>query len=149
MSANCDAKTLSPLRSASAVQNLFRACVTVKQISTILLLTASVSATAETCNVLQFGAKGDGKTLDTVAIQRAIDAAAGTADGVVLIPRKHTFLVSTLELKGGIDFRIEGTLLISTNQADYAGDGVLTAMNAPNLKITGHGKILGQSLAFM
>src|SRR6185503_13072917 len=93
-------------------------------------------------------AKGDGSTLDTAAIQGAIDAAAGDG-GTVLIPRKQTFLVSTLVLKGGIDFHLEGTLLISTNQGDYAGDGVITALNAPDLKITGSGKILGQSLAFM
>ncbi len=106
------------------------------------------SLTAETYNVLEFGAKGDGLTLDTAAIQGAIDAAADDG-GTVLIPRKHTFLVSTLALKGGIDFHLEGTLLISTNQSDYAGDGVITALNAPDLRITGSGKILGQSLAFM
>jgi polygalacturonase len=105
-------------------------------------------AAAKTFNILDFGAKGDGATLDTAAIQRAIDAAAG-AGGTVLIPRKHTFLTATLVLKGGIEFHLAGTLLISTNQGDYAGDGVITASNAPNLKITGTGKILGQSLSFM
>jgi polygalacturonase len=113
-----------------------------------VLLAMNFSLVAETFNVLEFGAKGDGVTLDTAAIQGAIDAAAG-GGGTVLIPRKHTFLVSTLELKGGIDFHLEGALLISTNQSDYAGDGVITASNAPNLKITGAGKIFGQSLAFM
>lgn len=109
---------------------------------------AKHSIAASTFNILDYGAKGDGTTLDTMAIQKAIDAASRDS-GTVLIPAKKTFLISTLELKGGIDFRIDGTLLISTNQADYAGDGVLTASNAPNLKIAGHGKILGQSLAFM
>ena len=105
-------------------------------------------AAAKTFNVLDFGAKGDGATLDTVAIQRAIDAAAGDG-GTVLIPRKHTFLVATLDLKGGIDFHLDGELIISTNQSDYASDGVITASNAPNLKITGAGKISGRSLSFM
>lgn len=112
------------------------------------LLALQFSLTAETFNVLDFGAKGDGLTLDTVAIQDAIDAAANDG-GIVLIPRKQTFLVSTLELKGGINFRIDGTLLISTNKSDYSGDGVITASNAPNLTISGSGKILGQSLSFM
>jgi hypothetical protein len=106
------------------------------------------SAAAKTFNVLDFGAKGDGVTLDTTAVQRTIDAAASEA-GRVLIPRKHTFLIATLDLKGGIDFHVEGTLLISTNQSDYASDGVITASNAPNLTISGTGKILGQSLSFM
>ena len=113
-----------------------------------ILLIFRGSLLAKTLNALDFGAKGDGITLDTASIQKTIDMAAGQG-GQVLIPRKHTFLVSTLELKSGIDFCIQGTLLISTNQSDYTGDGVITAMNARDLKITGHGKILGQSLAFM
>ena len=113
-----------------------------------VLFAINFSASAKTFNVLDFGAKADGVTLDTAAIQNTIDAAA-TEGGTILIPRKKTFLISTLNLKGGIDFHLEGTLLISTNQGDYSGDGVFMAGNAPNLKITGHGKILGQSLAFM
>ena len=112
------------------------------------LLMLDFSLAAKTFNVLDFGAKGDGVALDTSAIQRTIDAAAETG-GKVLIPRRHTFLTATLALKGGIDFHLEGTLLLSTNQSDYASDGVITATNAPNLKITGSGKILGQSLSFM
>ena len=99
-------------------------------------------------NVLNYGAAGDGATLDTAAIQRAIDAAAG-AGGQVLIPRFHKFLTATLVLKGGIDFHLDGELMISTNPADYSSDGVITASNAANLKITGDGKISGRSLDFM
>ncbi len=113
-----------------------------------LLLTLHCLAAAKTFNVLGFGAKGDGTTLDTAAIQRAIDAAAGEG-GQVLIPRKHTFLIATLALKSGIDFHLDGELLISTNQGDYSSDGVITASNAANLEITGSGKISGRSLSFM
>jgi polygalacturonase len=113
-----------------------------------LLCWFHLSAAAQTFNVLDFGAKGDGSTLATAAIQRAIDAAAATG-GTVLIPRRHTFLVASLQLKRGINFHLDGTLLISTNQSDYTGDGVIMASNAADLKITGSGKILGQSLSFM
>jgi len=97
--------------------------------------------------VLDYGARGDGTTLDTAALQRAIDAA--TPGGVVVVPAGHRFLTATLRLKGGIDFHLAGELLISTNQADYAGDAVLTASNAFGLHITGPGTICGRSLAFM
>jgi hypothetical protein len=117
----------------------------------LLLLLAAIglnySLPAKTLNVLDYGAKGDGATLDTAAIQRAIDA-AGQGD-TVLVPRRHTFLISTLNLKGDLEFRFDGMLLISTNQADYSGNGVLMASNAPNLTISGKGKLLGQSLSFM
>ena len=101
-------------------------------------------------NVLQFGAVGDGVTVDTAAIQRAIDTAARAGDGAqVLVPAGHRFLTGTLELRGNMDFHLEGELVISTNQVDYRGDGVITALNAENLRITGTGKIEGRSLEFM
>ena len=114
----------------------------------LALAARNAPAAGKVFNVLDFGAAGGGATLDTTAIQRAIDAAA-SAGGQVLIPRGHKFLVATLELKGGIDFHLEGELLISTNQSDYASDGVITALNALNLRITGGGKISGRSLSFM
>jgi len=66
-----------------------------------------------------------------------------------VIPRWKQFLIGTLQLKGGIDFHLNGDLVISTNPVDYAGDGVIMATNAPNLKITGGGRISGRSLEFM
>jgi polygalacturonase len=114
----------------------------------ILFCALAGALPASTFNVLDFGARGDGATLDTAAIQRTIDAAA-EGGGTVLVPRRHTFLVGTLQLKGGIDFHLAGTLLISTNPGDYSGEGVILAANAANLKITGSGRILGQSLAYM
>lgn len=113
----------------------------------ILALAVNCSLVAKTLDVLDFGAKGDGATPDTAAIQRAIDA-AGAGDQV-LIPKHRTFLTATLNLKAGIDFHLAGTLLISTNQSDYSGDGVILASNAANLTLSGSGKILGRSLAFM
>ncbi len=111
------------------------------------LLTLPVAA--KTFNVLDFGAQGDGATLDTAAIQHTIDAAAAAGGGKVLVPRGKTFLVATLVLKDGIDFHLDGKLLISTNQGDYVGDGVIMASNAANLTISGSGSIAGRSLSFM
>jgi polygalacturonase len=112
------------------------------------ILSTAITLIARDFNVLDFGAVGDGATLDTAAIQRTIDAATANS-GRVVIPRGRKFLIATLVLKSGIDFHLSGELLISTNQADYAGDGVITALNADHLQITGSGKISGQSLSFM
>src|SRR5688572_16041994 len=49
-------------------------------------------------NVRDYGAKGDGKTLDTAAIQSAIDKCFHEKGGTVLIPAGD-FICGTLELK--------------------------------------------------
>jgi len=110
----------------------------------------SAARAQDAFNVLFFGAKGDGLTLDTAAIQRTIDAAAAAGSNAqVEVPEGFSFLVGTLVLHGGIDFHLEGELLISTNPADYSGDSVISASNAPDLKITGTGSLNGRSLGFM
>ena len=66
-------------------------------------------------NVLDFGAEGDGKTLDTKAIQAAIDAG-----GTVYFP-KGEYLTGTLFLKsnGGLHLEDGAVIKASTNKADY------------------------------
>ena len=105
---------------------------------------------ADSFNPFTYGAQGNGTALDTAAIQKAIDAAASSGGGAqVEIPQGFSFLVGTLVLRSGIDFHLDGQLILSTNQADYSGDGVITASNAVNLQISGTGSIIGQALAFM
>ncbi|MDQ0277869.1 exo-poly-alpha-galacturonosidase [Arthrobacter silviterrae] len=69
-------------------------------------------------NVSDYGAVGDGKTLNTEAIQRTIDAA--TPGATVLIP-EGTFKSGALWLKSNMTFKVaaNGTLLGSENAADY------------------------------
>ncbi len=69
-------------------------------------------------SVLDHGAVGDGKTLDTEAIQAAIEACP--KGGVVRIP-KGTFLSGALFLKSDMTLEIGegGVLKGSTNLADY------------------------------
>ena len=62
-------------------------------------------------DVLKYGAKGDGVTLDSPGIQKAIDEATKAGNGsVVLVPTGHRYLVGTIELKSNIDFRLEGAI---------------------------------------
>jgi polygalacturonase len=105
-------------------------------------------------DVAKYGAAGDGKTLDTAAIQRAIDAAAASGSPAqVLVRGKKKYLVSTLVLKSKIDFHLadDAELIVSTSKSDYPADseGVLTANGAQGLKISGSGNINGQALKFM
>ncbi|MEI8288704.1 MAG: glycosyl hydrolase family 28 protein [Verrucomicrobiota bacterium] len=117
---------------------------------TALLLGApgQLNAAEETAfNPRVFGAAGDGKTKDTVAIQRAIDAAA-KAGGTVLLDR-GVFLSGTLHLKSGVTLRIQkgATLLGSAEHADYQKNrwlALIEARDAHDIAITGGGIVDGQ-----
>ena len=83
------------------------------------ILSVSLPAAAAVRNVRDFGAKGDGRTHDTAAIQAAIDQSA--AGDIVLLPRGGTFLAGTIRLKSDLVFRIEAgaRLLGSRDDRDY------------------------------
>jgi polygalacturonase len=70
-------------------------------------------------DVRKYGAVGDGKTYDTQALQKAIDACAGTGGSVLLA--KGTFLTAVLTIKGGMTLYIapDAVLLGGTMPVDY------------------------------
>jgi polygalacturonase len=66
-------------------------------------------------NVREFGAKGDGATLDTSAINRAIDAAASAGGGSVLFPA-GSYLSYSIHLKSHV------TLMLANGSAILGAD---------------------------
>ncbi|QIK54912.1 DUF4450 domain-containing protein [Dysgonomonas sp. HDW5B] len=70
--------------------------------------------------VVDYGAKADGTTLNTKAIQKAIDACASSGGGIVTFD-KGKYLSGALYLKEGVNFEIpKGTVLLgSTDIEDY------------------------------
>jgi len=118
-------------------------------------------ALATSKSILQYGAKPDGKTLNTKAIQRAIDEAFQAGGGTVIVPA-GIFLTGLIELKSRVTLTLaEGsTLLGSTSMEDYSfapgssGHGgpnprhLIFAMSADDVTISGSGRIHGQGPAF-
>lgn len=100
-------------------------------------------------NVTAFGAKGDGKAVDTAALQQAIDAAAGAGGGTVYFPVGR-FLSGTLTLKSNVTLELSpgAVLLGSTRKEDYPMKHLLYADGAQNIAIEGGGAIDGQGDAF-
>lgn len=112
-------------------------------------------------SIVKYGATGDGNTLNTVAIQKAIDVCHQTGGGKVLFPEGR-FLSGTIVLKDNVTLHLEknAVLLGSTDLADYrnmdpfteglgieVGWALLVAVDARNIGIEGAGTIDGQGSA--
>lgn len=111
-------------------------------------------------DVYQFGAKGDGQTPDTEAIQKAIDQCHGAGGGKVYL-HNGTFLSATLFLKDHVILHIEAgaTLLGMENAEDYpdiaskyptydapglTSKALIYGENLENITIEGRGTIDGR-----
>ena len=123
-------------------------------LSICILTAAGALAEQPDLRITQFGAVGDGRTLNTTSIQRAIDSCAYGGGGTVCIP-PGVFVSGALRLRSNVQLVIEngGTLLGSARLADYTIDGkrvgLLFTQDAENVTVTGPGTIDGNSDAFM
>ena len=120
------------------------------------------TGTAENFNVQNYGAIGDGETVSTEAIQKAIDDCAKTG-GTVYFPA-GTFLSGSIFLKSNVALHLDhgAVLLGSTNQDDYPVTipeyrsytdnyvirSLIYAEKAEHISIYGRGTIDGQGKAF-
>jgi len=77
---------------------------------------------ADQFNVKTFGATGDGKTLDTAAINKAIEAAADAGGAVVLFPA-GTYLCYSIHLKSNITLYLGSGATILAADSPSAGGG--------------------------
>ncbi|WP_298474279.1 glycosyl hydrolase family 28 protein [uncultured Maribacter sp.] len=125
----------------------------------ILILFIHVTVFATDFNVIDYGAKADGVTIDTKAVQDAIDACTENGGGKVIIPSGKTVVIGTIYLKDFVTLHIEngGTLLGSPNYSDYTTDThknmyknephmnrcLIFAKDAKNFAIEGYGIING------
>jgi polygalacturonase len=115
-------------------------------------------AAARSCDPMSFGAKADGKTKDTKAIQAAIDDCAAKGGGTVTLGY-GVYLSAPIVLKSNITLEIkhDATLLGSPDHADYpqatvfrapGRQSLITAVNAHDIVITGTGTIDGNGASW-
>lgn len=133
----------------------------------VTLSSSPLVAESNVYNIKTFGATGDGKTLDTVAINKTIDAAAAAGGGTVYFPAGNYLSVS-IHLKSNIALYLDqGATIIAaetSNAAKYDPpepnewdkyqdfghthwhNSLIWGENLTNVSILGPGKIWGKGL---
>lgn len=119
-------------------------------------------------NIIDYGAVGDGVTVNTAAIQRAVDECSNAGGGRVVVP-SGTFVSGTIRLRDNVELHLAAPtsiLLGSRNFDDYNsvdayeqnwksineqtnGGHFIMAVEVKNVSITGFGIIDGNGDAFM
>lgn len=138
---------------------------TLKQVITsiaLFALTTGSSASIKSFDIRDFGAIADGQTINTNAIQKAIDTCSSEGGGVVEISG-GSYVSGTILLKDNITLNLakDATLLGSKNPFDYRsidpftdatgqirGKCLIGAIDSSNISITGTGVIDGRGASF-
>ena len=117
---------------------------------TLIVILSAKTVSAQTYNILDYGAKSSHEELSTKAIQAAIDACSENGSGTVIIP-KGTYVTGTLFLKSNVTIKMEANteLFGSSSILDYAeiplgteephfSKSLFYAAGQENIKIIGH-----------
>ena len=132
-------------------------------IQTLLMLNISFTGAAKRYLITDFGAVGDGQTLNTKAFQSAIDLCMSKGGGTIVIP-EGIFLSGAVFLKQDVNLHIKkgGTLKGTDNPEDYPQvytrwegterewtSALLNAYDIKDLHLTGNGTIDGSGDQWM
>ena len=132
-----------------------------------ITVAVSIAVSARTCDVTAYGARPDGTTDNTAAIQKAIDECSAGGGGRVLVPGGGVYKTYTLNLKNGVDLHVDRGATLKGGEDPYkypefAPTDVWHVERAPrfnkramfytvgqtNVSITGAGTIDGNAAAF-
>ena len=134
------------------------------------LVLATAQVNADVFNVKKYGAVGDGKTIDTTAVNKAIEAAASAGGGTVYLPA-GTYACYSIRLKSNTALYIDhGATILAAESTAEAGydpaepnpwgdehkyqdfghshwhDSLIWGENLENISILGPGMIYGKGL---
>jgi len=120
--------------------------------------------TEQVYNISNYGAIGDGATLNTMAIQNTIDDCSKHGGGKVVVPAGN-FVTGSIRIFSNINLYLEAGAILTGSLEDkdylyqkdfgFSGSGagtkigIVFAQNAENVSLTGEGSINGQGEHFM
>ncbi|KAA9339174.1 glycoside hydrolase family 28 protein [Hymenobacter busanensis] len=145
-------KTSFPI-AALALSSLLATSAATAQTAASLPVVKTTSFRADTVSIVKHGAVADGLTLNTQAIQKAIDACSQQGGGVVLVPRGH-WRTAGIEMRSNVNLHLaQGALvqftddhnayhLIKTNWEGVdavRNQALIYGDNLENVAITGKG----------
>jgi polygalacturonase len=131
------------------------------QRTAVLAVGPTTMAAGDTLDAKAFGAVGDGVTLNTAALQRAIDLCTANGGGTIRLSAGR-YVTGTIQLKDNVTLHLDANafLLGSSKAADYRnvdpfldgtgaamGYALVAAIGAKNVGIDGPGTIDGQGKA--
>ena len=128
----------------------------IKLLFVVLILGCAIvkaSAQAKIYNIARYGAVADGRTNNTIVIQKVIDEASAQGGGAVLVPAGR-FVTGVINIKSNVELHLDkdAFLLGSPVRADY-GEGKASALivsdHQHHIAITGQGTIDGQGEALL
>ena len=132
----------------------------VAAVAVVLAMSAAPAmAAGKVCDVKQYGAKGDGTSKDTAAIQKAIDECSAGKGGGTVVLEAGTYVSAPILLKSNMTLELKkgATLLGSPDHDDYpeitefreqGHQALVSAVNAENVAITGEGVIDGNGASW-
>ena len=137
-----------------------------RQLLLLVTIICVCTCAADVYKVKDYGAKGDGKTLDHTAINKAIEAAAAAGGGQVVLTA-GTYLCGSIRLKSNVDLHLMAGAKIVAAPAElkaydesevfgapeyqdgghtYFHNSLIWAEGQQNVSITGRGMIDGEGL---
>ncbi len=113
-------------------------------LTTCIIFACIVVHAQSVYDITKFGAKGDGRVINTAAIQKAVDKCSADGGGEVLVPN-GTFLTGTIRLKNNVTMHLSETAVLkgAGDMNAYTDRAMIYAYQQDNVSITGKGKIHG------
>ena len=113
----------------------------------VACLCCFITTHAQNFNIKDYRAVGDGKTVNTSAIQRAVDACARNGGGTVIVPA-GVFLTGMVNLKSNVNFHVGPGAILQGIAKGAKYTSLLLIDSAEHVSVTGEGIIFGDGKNF-